>query len=100
MRFDSVRILLIVWNQLRISSFLTLLHVKVKTCILADLLEHLPVVVFLAHHHCLQLLRLEEVHHIDVTHLEEPSLELTEHSLHRLVEGIVDKGGYELFPMK
>lgn len=63
------------------------------------LLEHLPVVVFLAHHHCLQLLWLEEVHHVHVAHFEKPSLELVKHSLHWFVEDVVHTGSYVFFPI-
>lgn len=65
-----------------------------------DLFEHLPVVAFLAHHHRLQLLWLEEVHHVHVTYLEESPLEIFKHSLHWFVEDVVDKGSHELFPIK
>lgn len=66
----------------------------------ADLFEHLPVIVVLAHHHGLQLLRPEEVHYVHFTHLEEPPLELFEHSLHWFVEGMVDIGVHKLFPVR
>lgn len=61
-----------------------------KALMPAYLLEHFPVIVVMAHHHDLQLLRLEEVHHVHVAHLEEPPLKLLKHSLHRLVKGVVD----------
>lgn len=71
-----------------------------KVLMPAHLLEHFPVIVVMAHHHDLQLLRLEEVHHVYVAHREEPPLKLLEHSLHRLVEGVLDERCYKLFPIK
>lgn len=65
-----------------------------------DLFEHLPVVALLAHHDRLQLLWLEEVHHVHVTYLEESPLEIFKYSFHWFVEDVVDKGSHKLFPIK
>lgn len=64
------------------------------------LFELVPVVIHLADHHQLQLLRLEDVHHLHAAHFEEAPLKLLIGSLHRVAEGVLDIGGDKLFPEK
>lgn len=87
-------------NRVNILSRLRNQKPLVRSALLPDLFEHLPVVVFLADHHHLQLLRVEDVHHLRVAHLEKAPLELLKRSLHRLVESVVDAGGDILRPVK
>lgn len=69
-------------------------------CVCTNLLEGLPVVHFLSLHHFLQLLRLEELHQVHVTHLEESLAELLKHALHRRGEGVANEGVDKLFPVR
>lgn len=64
------------------------------------LFELVPVVIQLADHHLLQLLRLEDVHHLHAAHFEEARLKLLVGCLHRVAEGVLDIGGDKLLPEK
>ncbi len=64
------------------------------------LFQFCPIMEVFAHQHLPQLLWPKQLHQISVTHLEEASFELTKHSVHGCIEGMIHISIHKLFPVK